>query len=89
MKHNTFVLANALGATFGALSVGCILVILVAPDLYAVIENLWLHGRNLSVLGPVRLELMNATTGVLTFAGFGWVVGYVYGWFLEFFSKRK
>lgn len=89
MKHNKFVLANALGSTFGVLSISCILVILFAPDLYAAIENLWLHGRNLSALGPVRLEFVGATMGVLTFAGFGWVIGYVYECFLEFFSKRK
>ena len=89
MKKNTFVLANALGATFGALSVGCILVILVAPDLYVAIENLWFHGRNLSVLGPVRLEFFSGIASILTFAGFGWIVGYMYGWFIEFFSKRK
>ena len=63
--------------------------ILLVPDLYVAIENLWLHGRNLSVLGPVRLELVSATMGVLTFAGFGWIVGYIYGSFIEFFSKRK
>ncbi len=89
MKKNTFVLANALGATFGVLSITCILVILFAPDLYVATENLWFHGRNLSVLGPVRLELASAIMGVLTFAGFGWIVGYIYGSFIEFFSKRK
>ena len=89
MKKNTFVLANALGATFGVLSITCILVILFAPDLYVTIENLWLHGRNLSALGPVRLEFFSGVASILTFAGFGWIVGYIYGQFIEFFSKRK
>ncbi len=89
MKQNKFILANALGATFGALSVGCILVILFVPDLYVATENLWLHGRNLSILGPVRLEFFSGITSILTFAGFGWIVGYMYGSFIEFFSKRK
>lgn len=89
MKLNKFVLANALGATFGALSIGCMLIILVFPDLYVAIESLWSHGRNLSILGPARFDLASGLISAATFAGFGWITGYMYDWFLELFSKRK
>lgn len=88
MKLNTMTLANAFGIATLVVWVICSVFIFALPELSMTITSWWLHGMDLSALGPFRLDWTNFILGGITLTVSGWIIGYIFGWALELVSKK-
>lgn len=84
MKLTALSFANAAGATGGILWIACALTAMLLPDLYKAGADLLSFGS----IGHFNLNLPSALMGGLLFTGISWVIGYLFGWNLERFSKK-
>lgn len=83
MKLEKNVLANAFALTTAILWTLCVLFVVLLPDFSTIIIKWWLHGMDITALGPWRLDLANFLLGGLALVISAWISGYIFGWAWE------
>lgn len=89
MKLNKNVFANALALTTVVVWVVCALFVALLPDLSVTIVKWWSHGLDYTALGVRQVTLGGFILGGVTLTIAGWLFGYLLGWSLEYFGKKK
>lgn len=89
MKIDRLVFANAFSVTTAFVWTVCTLGIALFPGLSETIGRWWLHGLSMRVMGTWNVSIEGYLFGGLVLVGFAWITGYIFGWSLEFFGKRK
>ena len=89
MRTSKMVLANAFALTTGIAYVVCRLLVSLFPDLFIQISKSWFHIIDLSNMGQVDLGSELFAIGLISSVVTAWFFGYLLGWSIEFFSKRK
>lgn len=89
MRTTKEMLANGFGLATGLLWILCAAFVWLLPDLSLTITKWWLHGLSIEALGTFNLTFGNFLWGGVTLVIAGWVTGYVLGWSLEYFTKKK
>ena len=89
MKLTKELLANAFALTAGILWVIDSLFVLLFPRFSLVLTRMWFHGLNIKPLGKFRITAYDFVVGGVLLLISAWVVGYVLGWSLEYFQKKK
>lgn len=88
MKHNPVVTANAAALTIAVVYVICAVSILLFPGLSMTVAQSWFHGLDLSKISAFNVTFESAMQGFITATIGSWLVGYLFGWSLEKFSKK-
>lgn len=90
MKVDKIVLANAFALTIGITYIVCRFLATFVPELFMQITRSWFHLIELEqVRGRAFLGLDYFVLGLITSVGAAWLFGYVLGWSIEYFSKKK
>lgn len=90
MKTDKVVLGNAFALTSGVYYVGCYVLALVAPQFFMDVSASWFHMFDLTKFGQLTsTNPLNFVIGLVTLAVTAWVFGFILGWSIEFFSKKK
>lgn len=83
-------LANALALAAGIYYAACYVLALIAPQLFLSITASWFHMIDIEKIA--RATTINPTQfilGLVTFTVNAWLFGYILGWSIEIFSKKK
>lgn len=86
MKHNVVATANATAITVGFIYVACALLLTVTPDFFKSVAQSWFHVWNLDPLwtGAPR---SNFILGLISAMVGSWLVGYIFAWTYNRFTK--
>lgn len=87
MKHNPVVTANAAALTIAVVYVVCAVSILLFPGLSMTVAQSWFHGLDLSRISALNVTLGSFILGLVTSTIGAWLVGYLFSWSFEKFSK--
>jgi hypothetical protein len=88
MKHSPVAFANAAALTIAAVYLVCAGSVVLFPGLVMSITQSWFHGFDLSSLSAFNVTFGSALEGLITSVVGMWLVGYLFGWSLEKFSKK-
>lgn len=66
----------------------CALGVALFPTPSLVLSKWFMHGLNMETLGIWKVTAEGFFLGGVVLMGFSWVVGYVFGTSLEYFSKK-
>lgn len=89
MKLTKELLANSFALATAILWVLCSAFVFILPGFSMTVTRWWLHGMQVDQLGPFSLNPTNFILGGATLIISLWITGYVFGWSLEYLSKRK
>lgn len=89
MKHHPLVTANATALIVAAIYVVCAAAFFFLPGLTMAIARSWFHGVELSPLAGWNRSMGSLLIGLVTSAGAGWLVGYVFAQAYNYFLKNK
>lgn len=89
MKTDKMVLANAFGLTIGITYVVCRLLVTLFPELAMQITKSWFHLIDLSKISGNDLNLGLFVLGLLSSVVTAWLFGYLLGWSIEYFARKK
>lgn len=90
MKHLPVACANATAATVAVIYIVCALGVLLFPDISMTVARSWFHGIDIT-----KITLSTQTTpsslvlGFITATGGGWLLGYIFASFYNYFVKNK
>jgi len=88
MKIEKMTIANAFVLTTVTSWILCSAFVFLLPALSMTLTGWWLHGLDLSPPGSFKLELTNFLFGGATLILAFRLIGYIFGWTWEFFSKN-
>lgn len=89
MKHLPMASANATAATVAVVYVVCALGVLLFPDISMTIARSWFHGIDISKLTlSTQTNPGSLVFGFLTATGGGWLLGYIFASFSNYFLKK-
>lgn len=89
MKHTKEVIANALALTTAIFWVIDTLFVSMLPR-FSLRASRWMaHGMPVDEIGPFNITFYNFIWGGALLVVFAWIFGYLFGWSLEYFSKKK
>lgn len=86
LSHEPFAIANAAAATVAVVYIVCRLAFLVAPELSLAISRSWFHGIDISLIAAGRMQ-GSFLLGLMSTTISGWLVGFVFAKFQNYFSK--
>lgn len=90
MKLQTNILANSLALLGGGYYLLCLLVAILAPDLYKLIAGSWMHGIDvIKVWRDTPLDITGMAIGFISFTISAWVTGYLLANIYNILSKNK
>lgn len=89
MKGNKLVLANAFGLTIGITYVVCRLLVSLFPEISLQITRSWFHLVDLTKMSGNNLGLDLFILGLVSSVVTAWLFGYLLGWSIELFNKKK
>jgi len=89
LKRDSLVWANGLALTTAVVWVVCSLITFLFPSAAEMVFGWWMHGMDVSALMPFNITLTNFFLGGVTMTVSAWLTGYVLGWSLTYFSRRK
>lgn len=90
MKNYKFVLANALALTGGIYYAICYIFALIAPQLFLQITKSWFHMIEINKIARLTtFSIQEFIFGLLTFTVNAWILGFLFGWSIERFSKKN
>jgi hypothetical protein len=90
MKHDPNTTANATAVTIGIVYVACRVLVLLMPNLFLAIARTWFHGIDIGKIAAVSnaANLGSFVLGLITSAGAGWAVGYLFAKTYNYFLKK-
>ncbi len=89
MKSDKTTLANAFALTIGIIFIVCRLLVSLFPELSMQITRSWFHLIDLTKISGIDLSLGLFVLGLVSSVISAWIFGYILGWSIELFSKRK
>ncbi len=89
MKTEKIILANAFALTIGITYIVCRLLVSLFPEFSMQITKSWFHLIDLTKISGTDLSLGLFVLGLVSSVITAWLFGYVLGWSIELFSKRK
>lgn len=89
MKTDKMVLANAFGLTIGTTYIVCRLLVSLFPELFMQITKSWFHLIDLTKISGNDLGFGLFVSGLLSSIVTAWLFGYLLGWSIEYFGKKK
>ena len=79
--------ANALAVVMGVFYLACVVLIAVAPNLFRLIGQSWIHAFDLSALPSAPLSPGLFLLGLVTSVGLSWITGYLFAWLYNKLGK--
>ena len=90
MKTDKMVLGNAFALASGIYYVGCYVLALIAPQLFLNVTASWFHMFDLTKIGQTTTtNPVSFIIGLVSLAISAWLFGFILGWSIELFSKKK
>ena len=90
MKKDRLVLGNAFALTAGIYYAGCYILALIAPQLFLKISASWFHMFNLEQIENTTLtDPEQFLFGMMSCAINAWIFGFLLGWSVELFNRKK
>lgn len=89
MKINKVVYAHAFAVTTAFAWTVCTLGIALFADASLTMSGWFMHGMDIRTMGIWQATFGGFILGGLVLTVFAWVSGYVFGWSLEYFSKKS
>lgn len=84
------VLGNAFALSTGIYYVGCYILALIAPQLFLNVTASWFHMFDLGRIGQATAtNPASFMLGLVSLAISAWFFGFILGWSIELFSKKK
>lgn len=89
MKHLPVPTANATAATVAVVYIVCALSVLLFPDISMSIARSWFHGIDISKITlSTQTSPGSLVLGFTTATGGGWLLGYIFAGFYNYFLKK-
>lgn len=89
MKHLPMASANATAATVAVVYIVCALSVLLYPDISMTIARSWFHGIDISKITlSAQTNPSSLVFGFITATGGGWLLGYLFASFYNYFLKK-
>lgn len=89
MKCTKNALAASFAFTSSVLWMVCTAGMFLFPDVTTAVGRLWFMGLKKEVIVNTDTTLVGFILGGISFASAAWLVGYLFGLSLEFFSKNE
>ncbi len=89
METNKVSLAHAFGLTTAILWVLCVIVVALFPVFSLTVTQSWMHGMDMTSMGGWYLSFNGIFFGGVAIVICAWITGFIFGWSLEFVSKKK
>lgn len=88
-SHEPTVIANATAATVASIYTACALMVLFVPVFAMRIAMSWFHGVRLQAASGWNLTPGSLLFGFITATLGGWIMGFVFAKFQNFFENRQ
>ena len=90
MKTDKIVLGNAFALATGIYYVGCYILALIAPQLFLNVTASWFHMFDLGRIGQATAtNPVSFMLGLVSLVISAWLFGFILGWSIELFSKKR
>ncbi len=89
MKCTKNTLAASFSFTSGVLWTVCTAGMFLFPDVTTAVGRLWFMGLREEIIVNTEMSFIGFVLGGISFAAAAWLIGYLFGWSLEFFSKNE
>lgn len=86
MKLTKELLANSFALSTAILWIFCSAFVWIFPGFSMTVSKWWMHGMQIENLGQFNLNISNFILGGITLVLSAWIIGYVFGWSLKYFS---
>ncbi|MBI2039028.1 MAG: hypothetical protein HYT22_01980 [Candidatus Niyogibacteria bacterium] len=85
---NKIALANSLAAITAAVYIVFYVLWTAMPEAFKFLFNAQFFGADIAKMVPKSIAFGDFVGMLVALAVFGWLIGYAWGWFYNYFSKR-